>query len=439
MKRLANVFQKFTELFTSKGANIITPQQQGIQFFEWNNVTQWQDITSENIEYYLLNCPPLATIINRKAMAFINGKAEILDTKNGNYLDDPDLLKLLTKPNPIQTDRQFRAQVYSYIQIYGYCPVMVMQPAGFKDYSRVSSLWVIPPNYVTIKTNTKYLKAKSHMDMIDSITFTYNGLQSELDKSSMYIFTDMSTNFDNLAIPDSRLIPLRYPINNIIKNYEARGTIADKRGAIGILSNQTKDNISTLPLSDKDKKQLQADYSRYGLKHGQDQLIITNAALSYQQMAMPVRDMMLLEMETADVMTIADAYGYPSVLLANEKGTTYSNQEGAERKFYQDTIVPESANYDEQLNDMLHLRERGRIVNYDYTWLPSLQEDEKLKAEVRKIQGQAVIQEFQANVITWNEMREGLYLDTVAGMDKYFYELEKTFNNGNDIQPTNSQ
>jgi hypothetical protein len=132
MKRLANVFQKFTELFTSKGANIITPQQQGIQFFEWNNVTQWQDITSENIEYYLLNCPPLATIINRKAMAFINGKAEILDTKSGNYLDDPELLKLLTKPNPIQTDRQFRAQVYSYIQIYGYCPVMVMQPAGFK-------------------------------------------------------------------------------------------------------------------------------------------------------------------------------------------------------------------------------------------------------------------------------------------------------------------
>lgn len=86
---------------------------------------------------------------------------------------------------------------------------------------------------------------------------------------------------------------------------------------------------------------------------------------------------------------------------------------------------------------MLHLRERGRIVNYDYTWLPSLQEDEKLKAEVRKIQGQAVIQEFQANVITWNEMREGLYLDTVAGMDKYYYELQNTYNNGNDIQPTN--
>ncbi len=432
---LSNLFGGFG---SKKNLNIVMPENNGIQFFEWNNKTQWENITVENIEYYLLNCPPLTTIINRKSTAFINGKAELLDTSTGNYTTDEDLMSLLRKPNPVQTDRQFRAQVYSYIQSYGYCPVMVMQPAGFKDFSRVSSLWVIPPNYVTIRTNNKYLRAKSHMDMIDSIAFTYNGVKTELDKSSIYIFTDLSTNFNNLVIPDSKLIPLRYPINNIIKNFEARGTIADKRGAIGILSNQTKDNISTLPLSPSDKEQLQADYRRYGLKSTQDQLIITNAALSYQQMAMPVRDMMLLEMETADVMTIADAYGYPSVLLANEKGTTYSNQEGAERKLYQDTIVPEAENYEEQLNDMLHLRERGKIIKYDYTWLPSLQMDEKLKAEVRKIQGEAVINEFNNNVITWNQMREGLALDTVSGMDKYYYELQNTFNkDGNNNQATN--
>jgi hypothetical protein len=269
------------------------------------------------------------------------------------------------------------------------------------------------------------------MDMIDKIDFVYGGETTELDKRNIYIFTDISTNFDNLAIPDSRLISLKYPMNNIIKNFEARGTIAEKRGAIGILSNSRHDNISTLPMSDSEKKRLQDDYASYGMKKNQWQLIITNAALTYQQMAMPVRDMMLLEMQTADVMTIADAYGYPSVLLANEKGTTYSNQEGAERKFYQDTIVPECDNYTEQLNDMLMLAEKGYEINYDYTWLPSLQEDEKLKASVRLIQGKAVIQEFQANAITWNEMREGLYLDTVAGMDKYYYELKTKFGDEN--------
>jgi len=425
---LANLFSSlFGKIGSISGSNISTPQQQGINFFEYNNEVLWRGIDNDSIEYFMLNCPPLSTIINRKATAFINGRAEILDVKTKNYVTDEKLQKLLHKPNPIQTDRQFRAQVYTYIQLYGYCPVMMKYPAGMRSPEYLQSLYVIPPNYVNITTNNKYTGAKTHMDMIDKIDFVYGGETTELDKRNIYIFTDISTNFDNLAIPDSRLISLKYPMNNIIKNFEARGTIAEKRGAIGILSNSRHDNISTLPMSDSEKKKLQDDYASYGMKKNQWQLIITNAALTYQQMAMPVRDMMLLEMQTADVMTIADAYGYPSVLLANEKGTTYSNQEGAERKFYQDTIVPECDNYTEQLNDMLMLAEKGYEVNYDYTWLPSLQEDEKLKASVRLIQGKAVIQEFQANAITWNEMREGLYLDTVAGMDKYYYELKKQY------------
>lgn len=418
-------------------SGISTPSQNGIEFFFYNNEVQWSQVNADTIEYFLMNCPPLTTIINRKAQAFINGKAEVLSIRTGNYIEDKALVSLLAKPNPVQTDRQFRSQVYSYIQAYGYCPVLIKRPVGFEmDYTKISSMWVLPPNYVNILTNKKYLTAKSHMDMVDKIEFTYEGMTTEIDKDSVYIFTDLSTNFDNLVMPDSKLIPLRYPINNIIKNYEARGTIAEKRGAIGILSNARADSVSTLPLTQAEKKELQEDYSRYGLGRNQWQVVITNASLNYQSMVMPVRDMMLLEMETADVMTIADAFGYPSVLLANEKGTTYSNQEGAERKLYQDTIVPEAVNYEEQLNDMLGLVQHGRKVCYDFTWLPSLQEDEKLKAEVRRIQGEAVIQEFNNNVITWNEMREGLFLDTVPGMDLYFYQLQNTFNNGNNTEPT---
>ncbi len=434
---MANILKSLFGIGSKIGSGISTPQQQGIQFFDYNNETQWKAIDHETVEYFMLNCPPLSTIINRKATAFINGRAELLDLKTGNYATDDKLMKLLKKPNPIQTDRQFRSQVYSFIQLYGYCPVMMSRPYGFKDAEDITSLWIIPPNFVNITTNSKYMKAKTHMDMIDSINFVYDGETTELDKRNMYIFTDLSTNFDNLAIPDSRLISLKYPMNNIIKNFEARGTIAEKRGAIGILSNSRHDNISTLPMTTQEKENLQRDYAQYGMKKNQWQLIITNAALSYQQMAMPVRDMMLLEMQTADVMTIADAYGYPSVLLANEKGTTYSNQEGAERKFYQDVIVPECENYTEQLNDMLQLDQRGIGISYDYTWLPSLQEDEKLKASVRLIQGKAVIQEFQANAITWNEMREGLYLDTVAGMDKYYYELKSLY--GEDTTTTTDE
>lgn len=153
-------------------------------------------------------------------------------------------------------------------------------------------------------------------------------------------------------------------------------------------------------------------------------------------MTMPIRDMMLLEMETADTMAIADAFGYPSVLLANEKGTTYSNQEGAKRALYQDTIVPESMNYTEQLNDALHTRENGIKIQYDYTWLPILQMDEKLRAEVIRIASEAYISQFEHNAITFNEMRKGLYLDIIPNMDKYYYELQDKFKTNGNNNPT---
>lgn len=394
-------------------------------FIDLLGITSWNDVSKENTAYYLKTCPPLATIINRKAQAFINGKLEVLNANTDNYIQGKNKRwsELLSKPNPLQTERQFRAQLYSYMQAYGYCPVLIVRPAGFTDYSQISQLWIIPPPFIEVETNDKYLYTSSIKDQINSIKLKVNNTVSPLNKEDIYFFTEIGTNITNIAFPDSKLVPLKYPINNIIKNYEARGTIAEKRGAIGILSNSRADNISTLPLTETEKRDLQADYSRYGMNKDQWQLIITNASLNYQSMTMPVRDMMLLEMEKADVMAIADAFNYPSVLLASEKGTTYSNQADARRGMYQDAIVPESMNIDEQYNDMLHAKENGIKICYDFTWLPILQEDEKLKAEVRRVMGTAVIQEFDNNIITFNRMRELLGEDTIGGMDKFKYEL----------------
>ena len=190
--------------------------------------------------------------------------------------------------------------------------------------------------------------------------------------------------------------------NNLIKIYESMGTLAEKFGAIGILSDNSSKDVGSMPMTKEQKELLQADYKKYGLLKDQWQVIITTASLSYLNMAMPVRDLMLLESEASYVKTIADAFQYPSVLLSSGdgKGTTYSNQEGAERKLYQDTIVPEADNYSEQLNDFLGTEAFGVKIDYDYEWLPVLQMDAKLRAQVRREMGLAVIYEFMNGVIT---------------------------------------
>jgi len=90
-------------------------------------------------------------------------------------------------------------------------------------------MWILPPQYCKITLKPNYLNANSIREQIDQIIFTYCGESTVINPNDVYIFKDTGTNLMNLLYPDSKLFALKYPINNIIKNYEARGTIAEKR------------------------------------------------------------------------------------------------------------------------------------------------------------------------------------------------------------------
>jgi len=272
-------------------------------------------------------------------------------------------------------------------------------------------------------------------DQIDSIEFTNEGYSTQIDKDAVYIFTDVNTTIDNLVFPDSRLVPLKYQIQNLIINYESRGSLAENQGARGILSSEPQD-MSQLPFTPEQQEQLQKDWMRMGLRRGQRKLVITNAAMKWQPISMNMADLMLLETERADIETICDALGYPYELIASEKGTTFNNSGNADKRLYTNAIIPESMNYHDHLNKAVKAAQNTTLIQCDYSHLPVFQADEKLKAEVNKITGDALIQQFNNNVITYNEMRKGLYLDTVPGMDKYYYELQTTFQNGNNTPTT---
>jgi hypothetical protein len=409
----------------------------------------WTRANQENISSLLQQCPPLQTIISRKAKSFINGKPEVLNFNTDRYVRGRHKAweKLLRKPNPLQTGRQYRSMLYSYVEAYGFCPVMSIKPVGYEQQPDAWQLWILPPPFLKIVTNSRYLKTKNRMDSVESIEMKYDGETTVIDKSSVYIFTSMDMYLSNLTLPDSKLVSLKYPIGNIIKNYESRGTIAEEYGALGILSDNSANNLSSVSMTEAQKQELHDQWMKYGILKGQRKLYITTASVTYQRMGMSIAEMQLLEMLDSDVTAIADAFSYPAVLLANGKGTTYSNQQNAERGFIQNTTVPEAEHFSEQENEMLKTESFGVKICYDYDWLPIVQMDAKLRAQVRREMGLAVIYEFMNGVITWNEMKLALGQDTKDGMDLYVYQLpeeyrkifEQSIENGKQSNPANGQ
>ena len=374
-----------------------------------------------------VKCPPLTAIINKKAQAYINGKTWIMDEqgKESVSLFSNKIKKLLAKPNPLQSWKQFEAQNYIYQQIFGFCIVLPIIPVGWKGNENASSIWNIPGNMIVPKETSKIFYQTDLSGILEKITLVYKGVTSELPLDKIYIFKDFTPSFNSLIFPESRICSLELPINNIIGAYESRNVLINYRGALGIISNNQKDAAGYIPLKENDKIQLQKDFLRYGLKGQQWKFIITSADLKWQSMSVPTKDLMLFEEVTDNTMAACDAYNYPYPLMSSARTNSLggSNADPNKKLLYQDAIIPESESMYDQWNIFFKCAENKVRMEKDYSHVAVLQADKGQTATARNTMGQALDREFKNNWITYNRVLEILEEDTIPGMDKYYKDL----------------
>jgi len=122
--------------------------------------------------------------------------------------------------------------------------------------------------------------------------------------------------------------------------------------SIGILSNTSTDDAGPIPMEVDAKKQLQDDFQNYGLTHDQWQIIITDANLKWQQIALPIKDMMLGEFFSNDEIQIANAYMFPIPLMNNFKSAAgQANMAQFNKQLYTDKIIPDWEMFQNALNN----------------------------------------------------------------------------------------
>ena len=206
---------------------------------------------------------------------------------------------------------------------------------------------------------------------------------------NIFFIKDFSPSFSTMFLPESRIKPLSMEVNNIIGAYESRNVLINYRGALGILSNDAKDAMGTLPVKKEDKQALQDDFLRYGLSKSQWKFIITSASVKWQQIGVPTKDLMLFEEIEDDIMRICDIYGYQYELLSSTKGVTFANKNEAKKILYQDTIIPESISICEQQTKLFGLDLLGLKLKKDFSHIPALQEDDVKKSTARLLLNQA--------------------------------------------------
>lgn len=382
-------------------------------------------------------CAPVNAIINRKAQTFINGKTWVLNTagKARGKVSTSEvavrLTNLFNKPNPVQSGKQFEAQGYIFEQLFGFNIVLCMKPVGF-DRTYTYAMWNIPASWLDIE-ETRKLFYNSQQPNIKKIVLTYNGERSELDIENLFIMKDNQPSFDTVFFPSSKLQPLSLVINNIIGAYESRNVLINYRGALGLLTTeQGPGQYAPMPMTPEEKEKLQTDFKKYGLMNKQWQVIITSAAMKWQQMGYATKDLMLFEEITDDIARLCDGIGYPDFLISSGTGqkSTYDNVKEGNKMLYQDFTIPDSCIIYEQWNNWFSTADYGLVIDKDYSHVPILQEDEKVKAEARLVRNNGLQIEWDTNQLTLNEWRVKNGEDplpTDKGGDLYKNEYNEKF------------
>lgn len=411
----------------------LTTSRGPAQFFSWNGKDIYFNLTCENDyrEAYR-SCPQLSTVINRRAGMFANGKLMILNkskgSSNGNDKRGPwadQLEKTLQQPNILQSWNQFWAQMNGYIDLFGYCPFLKVEPAGMEGMGEYSSLWILPPWYFEIEYTGKWLKQTTKEGIYKEFYFTYEG-RTPLGVNNVGLILDNGLPTDltvHKFLPDPRAKSLEYPISNIRAALQAYNTLITKKGAIGILSNESSDSVGHISMAAGEKESLQNDFSRYGLSGDQWQVIITDANLKWQQMSFNAKDLQFFEGFSEFTKQICAKMGYKYELYIAD--TTFNNQAGAEKSQYVNFIVPDACSRIEQLSKELIPDEQNAYLYIDYSHVEVLQQSAKDRADAEKSLNDAKEKEYNNNVITIDDWREALGLNRLntPPFNQYKFEV----------------
>lgn len=376
-------------------------------------------------------CSPLSAVIDRLAEADSNGKIEYID-ENGatlkNYKRREDLkrvMRLMKKPNPKQTWKEFNAEQVVFCKIFGYCVVLPICPAGFdktytKAFYNVNPLLSRPIRSFDVDL---YSTDISKASQISGWDLTVGSTRYTKSADEVILIKDGFIDIGNNDLPISKIVGLDFFVSNICAAMEADNVLLKKKGPLGVFSHDPKpDMAGWLPLTNEQKDDLQKDLSRYGLTIGQLQYVISKTPLKWNAMSFNLRDLMTKETTRQGIDGICDRLGYPAELMSG-KNATYENRDSAEKYLYQNNVIPFSLRRIDVYNQYFGFEDVQ--LTFDYDHLPVLQEDALKSSQAYKSKAEGLDISWKAGMITWNECRIAQGQDTVQGMDIYYSEWLK--------------
>lgn len=395
-------FDKIQILFM---ANIIDSIR---DFLFGNNDLTWLDnrqLGQKEVVYIPVNkprdvyssIPELRQVIDKRAKMQSNCIIKMQNVLTGEIkmIDNDELNRLLEKPNPLQSQNDWlRNQVEQYL-VYGNQFIYGNRPSRLSKYP--TTLYNISPKYMSPLTTGKVF---DQVDMSGIYSgFLYDDSSVHKTYEAKDILYTKNTDIDNPTKGESLLLSLVLPLTNTKLAYEYRNVIMGEKGAIGMLTNQSTDQMGPVPMKRADKKRIEKQYrENYGIQPGKSKILMMEGNVKWDPMTYPTKDLLLFEEVDANKLTICDHFGL-NINLFSSKSQTFENVKNAIKQVYQDTIQPETDSFLQALGNWLGIDKGWRLVA-TFEHIPLMQDDEKAKADTIAVKVDSITKLVAGGIIT---------------------------------------
>ena len=296
-----------------------------------------------------------------------------------------DLLKILNKPNPTQTQKEYRKEQYFNYLLTGDVFELKKADLGFTvpDY-----LYILPSQFVEVeKNNTRYF------GKIKNYKFTYGGfIENYLPEQVMHL-----KNYDP-TYPETckGLSPFQSAYSSLSTSnqvHEAEKSMIENRGATGMISNDSEG----YPMTPEERDEVDENFKgRIGGASNYNKLITVSSKVKFTQLGANVKDLMLTEIDLNKMRKFCNLFGLSSQLFNDPANKTFNNLAEAKKSFFTQASIPLANLFIENWNENLvpifnEKHNKEYYIEIDTSQIEELQKDKKQEAEKNKIVTESIL------------------------------------------------
>ncbi len=376
--------------------------------YNWS-VNSGQNVTNEALISNFETIPEMFTITNYIADKVSNIPVKVVKP-SGKPATNSELNKLIANPNEYQSWNELIKLFFSYYEPLGNAYFYGIKPEGM---GLVTKLYCLPVE----KTQIILARNKALPAWMNEVA----GYEVNIGNQIYSLPADM--------VFHEKYVTLRYDdgswvygiskympgdkINRELKAiHDAKTSIIEQRGAVGFITNESEqpDEAQSKVVKEKLKSS-----TGYGLLGDQDKVIVTTEKLRWQQMALGIQELQIIENAKLSFAQMCQLNGFDPVIFSTE-GSTFANKQEAVKDMMNKVIKPKVDNFYKNLSIFLSGGYGGDQIVPDWSQVEELQEDKKAMTEL-------LSKQIECMIITPKEAREQLYPDQAgeeSPPDTYF-------------------